>query len=115
MLIRPKSVTDEPVFSIQNWKIFKITQEPVTYHFCGYHVDSALGRVCSPITEFNLQECTGITESGRKYILIGELGEHPDVRYVLGVWLYAQGVSLAEVEFISPEQLSTELSTKKEV
>ncbi|PMY01398.1 hypothetical protein, partial [Pseudomonas sp. GW460-13] len=51
-------------------------------HFVGFSIADQDGRVSTPIVSFNLGKRTGITASGRRYILVGPPGFDDDAEFV---------------------------------
>lgn len=102
---RPSSVATEPVTSLHSWAIMKVRMkgEPKdTYHLVGH--TGYEGRVCSALTAFNPETMTGITSSGRQYILSGSRGKDRDAEYVWGKFKKINEVETEEE--VSPEDLA---------
>jgi hypothetical protein len=56
-------------------------------HFVGARHDGLGGRVSSAVVEFNPAARTGVTRSGREYLLVGAPGFDLDAAYVFEAWM----------------------------
>lgn len=73
LLTRPApSVNEQPSIHLTYWNIL---QEEDGFSFCGTRPESGF-RFSTKIVSFDESTMTGVTESGRKYILVGP--EHQD-------------------------------------
>lgn len=77
-------VEDQPEITLRGWRVFET--ERGEHHFVGYCVENESGRVSSAITSFDAKSRTGITRSGRRYILSGEPGFDQDALHVWSFW-----------------------------
>lgn len=69
--------------ALVDWNIIEI---PLTKsrHFVGFSIYDNVGRVSTPILEFDEATAEGKTESGSMYFMRGKPGNvHPDALYVL--------------------------------
>ena len=76
------------------WSVRKVSSpllEETTQHLVG--VVDGLGRVCSPIQEFDCETMTVTTQSGKLYELVGEPGLDMDAAYVFANWCRMNGVT----------------------
>lgn len=69
-------VDEQPAASLISWSIKR--DHSGSEYFCGVCVENGLGRVTSPIVEFDPKELRGRTRSGRRYRLIGLPGLSAD-------------------------------------
>ena len=53
-----------------------------TQHFVGYNANRGEGRVSTAIISWDDEQQLGVTQSGRRYQLLGEPGRDPDALYV---------------------------------
>ena len=84
MLFRPEGETK---VQMSMWSVREVSSpflEETTQHLVG--VVDGLGRVCSPIQEFDRETMTVTTRSGKLYELIGPPGDGVDSQYVFGQW-----------------------------
>ena len=91
MLFRPESETK---VQMSMWSVRKVSSpllEETTQHLVG--VVDGLGRVCSPIQEFDCETMTVTTQSGKLYELVGEPGLDMDAAYVFANWCRMNGVT----------------------
>ncbi|WP_233886385.1 hypothetical protein [Paraburkholderia flagellata] len=79
-------VEDEPEIFLECWSLRRTDEGAV--HFVGFSVQSGDGRVSTKIVEFDPKRRTGLTESGRRYWLLGSGGYDSDAEYVWN-WLVA--------------------------
>jgi hypothetical protein len=90
----PPSVSREPGTQVVNWTIMKVMSEHYgeeTFHVIGF--TGSEGRVSSKIKSFDREKRVAITNSGRRYVLIGESGNNRDALYVWGQWCKINGVT----------------------
>lgn len=88
---RSAPVEDEPEVFLELWSIRKTSTGDL--HFVGFNVDHRAGRVSTKIVEFDAQLREGITESGRRYHLVGPAGYDPDAEYVWSRVARGRGIS----------------------
>lgn len=87
----PDDITAEPEAILRNFRVFEV--ENGDHHFAGYNIVIDEGRVSSKIVQWNSNTKTGITRSGRRYSLIGEVDSlHDDALYIWGIWCQRNGV-----------------------
>ncbi len=71
---------------MSDWNILQveIDEGVITELFIGYSEHDRLGRISTPIEDFDEEAGTGSTESGSTYQVIGKAGmPHDDAMYVL--------------------------------
>jgi hypothetical protein len=78
------SVGEKPEITLCRWKV--IETERLERHFVGLSVASNTGRVSSAIQSFDPETRTGVTRSGRRYVLLGAPGDDPDGMHTWAVW-----------------------------
>ena len=91
MLFRPESETK---VQMSAWSVREVSSpldDETTQHLVG--VVDGLGRVCSPIQEFDRETMTVTTRSGKLYELIGPPGVDIDAEYVFKNWCRMNGVT----------------------
>lgn len=87
---RARSIDDVPEVILVRWRVFET--EGGERHFVGTRRDRWTGRVSSAIVEFDMTTRTGVTRSGRRYVLEGASGISVDANYTWAVWCRANGV-----------------------
>lgn len=105
-LWKPAPVTEEPEIVLRDWAIFEATFEnnenDRSRHFVGANItEGGTGRVSSKIEEFDQENMTGRTRSGRVYKLHGAPGFSSDGMYVWGHWAGRNAVT--DVKDVSAE------------
>lgn len=83
-IYKGSSIDDEPTITLAAWSIRETSSG--TRHFVGFNLASLDGRVSTPIVTFDPGSRTGITASGRRYVLVGRAGYDRDAEYV---WCWA--------------------------
>lgn len=84
MLFRPD---DEVRVAMESWKVIEVSSDlfnDKTRHLVG--VVGGLGRVCSPIDEFDTESMEVTTRSGKIYELFKGPNTDIDAQYVLANW-----------------------------
>ena len=98
-LLPSSSIAEQPVVWLERWRVLQA--DLVFRHFVGFCIADQDGRVSTPIVSFNAVERTGITASGRRYILVGLPGFDDDAEYV---WeCYSRVFGIKEVVDVSEE------------
>ena len=98
-LLPSTSIEEQPVVWLERWRV--IQAEGNVRHFVGFSIADQDGRVSTPIVSFNAAERTGITASGRRYILVGQPGFDDDAEYV---WeCHSRVFGIKEVADVSDE------------
>ncbi|ARL23929.1 hypothetical protein [Burkholderia pseudomallei] len=77
-------VDDEPTITLGAWSIRETNTG--NRHFVGFNLASLDGRVSTPIVSFDPGTRTGVSASGRRYVLVGPAGFDRDAEYV---WRWA--------------------------
>jgi len=90
---KSQGLLEEPEIEISRWRVFET--ETGERHFVGVRAAQGTGRVSSSIIEFDILSRTGVTASGRRYVLVGEPGTDDEADYVWGLWARVNGVILA--------------------
>lgn len=90
-LARP--VADAPVVALRAWRVMET--DSGERHFVGVRPDRGTGRVSSAIVACDMPTRTGVTRSGRRYVLEGPPGpdESGDGEYVWAAWCQANRVA----------------------
>jgi hypothetical protein len=78
------SVDDDPVVSLESWSIRE--SNTGARHFVGFNLAERDGRVSTAIISFDSIMRTGVTATGRRYVLVGRAGFDRDAEYV---WQWA--------------------------
>jgi len=60
-------------------------------HLVGWAEEAREGRVSSPVVHWEARALQAVTESGRRYALVGPPGFDPDATYVWTRWLRLNG------------------------
>ncbi|AQV92539.1 hypothetical protein BJN34_01340 [Cupriavidus necator] len=79
-LLPSKSIQEQPDIWLERWRVIQADRE--SRHFVGFSVEDQDGRVSTPIVSFNPAERSGLTASGRRYVLVGPPGFDDDAEYV---------------------------------
>lgn len=91
------SVEQTPAIELSHWVVYEVPslkeEMPKDHHFCGWNVTEGEGRVSSKILQWNHATRTGITNSGRKYKLLGESSLNMDAVYVWERWRHINKVT----------------------
>jgi len=90
---KSRGLLEEPEIEILRWRVFET--ETGERHFVGVHAAQGTGRVSSTIIEFDILSRTGVTASGRRYVLVGESATDDEADYVWGLWARLNGVIFA--------------------
>jgi len=90
---RVEGVDGEPEIRLCHWIVYET--ERGERHFVGQHVDAGTGRVSSAIQTFDVESRTGVTRSGRRYVLLGEPGYDADAMHVWNMWSLVNAVVTA--------------------
>jgi len=88
-LWKPSPVDQVPTLELASWTVYEVLgKDGVSkeYHFVGYNITEYEGRVSSKIINYDKESKTGVTRSGRQYILRGESGFNSDAAYVWNNW-----------------------------
>ncbi|MGA7778908.1 MAG: hypothetical protein WCA85_14535 [Paraburkholderia sp.] len=83
-------VDDEAEIVLARWSIRQTASGD--RHFVGFNVLAQDGRVSTAIVAFDAATRTGITKSGRRYVLSGRAGFDRDAEYVWGVVVRAREI-----------------------
>ncbi|CAG4886734.1 hypothetical protein [Paraburkholderia saeva] len=78
------SVCDDPIVSLESWSIRESSTG--ARHFVGFNLAERDGRVSTAIISFDATTRTGVTATGRRYVLVGRAGFDRDAEYV---WQWA--------------------------
>jgi hypothetical protein len=95
-------IDEQPEIELRRWRVYET--ERGERHFVGQSVDTATGRVSSAITEFDSASRTGVTRSGRRYVLLGRPGYDADAMHVWTMWSMLN--SVVEAKNVTCEYLS---------
>lgn len=80
-------VDQQPVTKMTRWLLVEVLRSDgsLTRHLVGRAMGE--GRVCSSITEIDLERMCATTKSGRIYVIDGPSGFDGDAQYVLDRWM----------------------------
>ncbi|AOY96130.1 hypothetical protein BKK79_31340 [Cupriavidus sp. USMAA2-4] len=106
---RVSPVEDEPEIALRLWRVFET--ERGERHFIGQNIDSRTGRVSSAIHSFDPQSRTGVTRSGRRYVLVGGPGDDEDATHTWTLWKLVNDVRTANNVTAEYEDLLGERAT----
>ena len=87
---RPTDVDATPELVVRSWML--IRTETAHTHVVGFNVTEGEGRVSSPLATFDPATRIGITQSGRRYVLVGGPGCNVDAQYTFATWCELTGV-----------------------
>jgi hypothetical protein len=90
-LLPSTSIEEQPVVWLEQWRVLQADQ--VFRHFVGFSIADQDGRVSTPIVSFDAGERSGVTLSGRRYVLVGPSGFDDDAAYVWECYSSAFGIS----------------------
>jgi hypothetical protein len=83
-------VDSRPDVTLTSWQVFEVQLPELggewTRHLTGYSEEDRQGQVSSPVEMFSPAERTGLTRSGRAYLLRGGAGMNADAEYVWNRW-----------------------------
>lgn len=101
-------VSDDPSVELTHWWVFETPEGD--HHFNGYNHSGwdGEGRVSSKIVEFDMETKTGITRSGRKYILKGLPAYNGDAHYVFDGWLRINKLTRDDISDATGDYLTEE-------
>jgi hypothetical protein len=88
-----RPVVDAPEITLRAWRVMET--DTGGRHFVGVRPDRGTGRVSSAIVECDMPTRTGVTRSGRRYVLEGppEPDSRGDSEYVWVAWCQANRVA----------------------
>ncbi|MFJ1260296.1 hypothetical protein [Cupriavidus sp. CuC1] len=105
MHIGPVAPVDEqPQLTLERWRVYETSHGD--RHFIGYCVEARDSRVTTPILSFDAGAKTGVTASGRRYLLTGWPCFDSDAERVWSFYASHNGVT--ETKDVSVEYLSQE-------
>ncbi len=84
------NIGEQPKIRLSRWKVIRDVKSGED-HFIGHA--NREGRVSSAIQKFDSKSRTGVTHSGRIYILEGESGACTDAAYVWEWWSKYNGIT----------------------
>jgi hypothetical protein len=87
-------VSLQPRATLVRWRVFQT--ELGERHFAGHCIESGHGRVSSAIVSFDFNTRTGVSTSGRRYVLSGRAGYDDDGQYVWLLWSLYNAVPWAK-------------------
>ncbi|WP_198036045.1 hypothetical protein [Cupriavidus taiwanensis] len=90
---RVAAISEQPEIYLRRWSVYET--ERGERHFVGQNMDGGTGRVSSAIASFDASSRTGITHSGRRYILDGCPGTDEEGLYTWAVWKKVNDVKRA--------------------
>lgn len=79
-----RGVSEDPEVELVRWRVFET--ETGEHHFVGSRLNQGTGRVSSAIVNFDHSSRTGVTISGRKYVLLGPPSFNSDADYTWALW-----------------------------
>jgi len=90
---------------LREWNIIEL-KDFGSRHFVGFSIYDKIGRVSTPIQDFDDIAWEGVTESGSNYLFKGEPGlVHPDAFYVLN---RVAGYGRIKYEWVYPTPQNTD-------
>lgn len=94
-VIRPAAqVEEEPSVTLTHWRVYE-TDHGV-HHFVGHCVETSAGRVSSAIVSYDDRTRTGVTRSGRRYLLSRHPGFDKAAAYLWALWSFRNGIGRAK-------------------
>ena len=88
-----KLAIDQTPLTLARWRVFVVDGN---WHLVAWCVESADGRVTSPISTFDADGRLAVTQSGRLYRLAGPPGDNGDADYTWHRWKHLRGVQTAQ-------------------
>lgn len=77
------SVETQPDVVLENWSVMRISSGADHWDvLLGRCTESAIGRLSTPVMEFDAASAIATTRSGRQYLLSGPSGSDEDAMYV---------------------------------
>ena len=73
------SVKKQPEVKLGRWQVARLNDGD---RLIGFHIEWREGRVSTPVTQFDPSTRQCVTQSGRRYELVGPPGFDPDGRHV---------------------------------
>lgn len=104
-----KPVDEEPEVTLNSWVLFH--QHGVGFRIAGIHAGTKSGRVSSPLVAFEGLTCTGRTESGRVYRLVGE-ADPATAALIMAAYAKQWGMSVLDVRRASVEEVALVFAPK---
>lgn len=89
-IYRACDVDKQPEIYLERWSIRQTCTG--SQHFVGFNIEGQGGRVSSRIVELDCARRVGVTESGRRYRLLGRAGHNSDAEYVWNWYVQSQGI-----------------------
>ena len=103
--IGPVAAVDaQPLLTLERWRVYETNRGD--RHFVGYCVETHDGRVTTAILSFNASTKTGVTTSGRRYLLKGWPCFDSDAEHVWS--FYTSQNEITETRDVSLEYLSSD-------
>lgn len=108
---RPPAPSAQPTLLIADWRISEVTVKGKRQrHVWGWNLHDREGRASTAITDVRVDERVLITESGRRYRLVGPSGKNADGAWVWDMWRTAND---ATEEIDVTEELQAILPTEQ--
>lgn len=83
-------VEEQPDITLRGWRVYET--ERGEHHFVRYCLENECGRVSSTILYFYHEGRTGVTSSGRRYVLLDEPGLDKHAQDVWRLWAVVNDV-----------------------
>lgn len=91
--IQANIAIDQKPLTLAHWRVFLVEGN---WHVVAWCVESADGRVTSPVNTFDAAGRLAATKSGRLYRLAGPPGDNGDADYTWHRWKHLLGVQKAQ-------------------
>lgn len=85
MLTKSPDVAGLPTLTLTHWSLWKTDRDEL--HAVGRAVETGLGQVSSALRSFDRKTMTGLSSSGRRYVLKGRPGTDLDAMFTFNAWL----------------------------
>ncbi|RCJ07268.1 hypothetical protein DDK22_17550 [Cupriavidus necator] len=91
---RPATSVDErPCVTLSPWRVYET--DGGERYFVGHCAETRAGRVSSTIVSYDAQTRTGVTCSGRRYVLSRHPGFDLTAEYLWTLWSFRSGIGKA--------------------
>ena len=87
------SVEERPCVTLSPWRVYET--DGGERYFVGHCAETRAGRVSSAIVSYDAQTRTGVTHSGRRYVLSGHPGFDITTQYLWTLWSFRNGIRRA--------------------
>lgn len=87
------SVEERPCITLSPWRVYEALGGE--HYFVGHCAETRAGRVSSAIVSYDAQTRTGVTRSGRRYVLSGHPGFDVTAEYLWTLWSFRNGIRMS--------------------